>query len=52
MEGNPGYIDSVAEDRINMTYNNSDSLTNGPYAVIAEFAERMRDNQARLTSAL
>ena len=35
-----------------MTYGNSDSTTNGSYAVTAEFAERVRNNQARLTSAL
>ena len=35
-----------------MTYSNSDSTTNGSYAVTAEFAERVRNNQARLTSAL
>ena len=35
-----------------MTYGNSDSTTNVSYAVTAEFAERVRNNQARLTSAL
>jgi choline dehydrogenase len=35
-----------------VTYSNSDSTTNGSYAVTAEFAERVRNNQARLTSAL
>jgi hypothetical protein len=35
-----------------MTYSNSDSTTNGSYAVTPEFAERVRNKQARLTSAL
>jgi hypothetical protein len=35
-----------------MTYSNSDSTTNGSYAVTPEFAERGRNKQARLTSAL
>jgi hypothetical protein len=34
-----------------MTYSNSDSTTNGSYAVAPEFAERVRNKQARLTSA-
>jgi hypothetical protein len=35
-----------------MTYSNSDSTTNGSYAVTLEFAERARNNQARLTTYL
>jgi choline dehydrogenase-like flavoprotein len=35
-----------------MAYSNSDSTTNGSYTVTAEFAERVRENQARLSSAL
>jgi hypothetical protein len=46
------YQQLTAEIRIDMTFSNSDSLTNGSYAVEAEFAERVRSNQARLTSAL
>jgi choline dehydrogenase len=35
-----------------MAYSNSDSTTNGSYTVTAGFAERVRENQARLSSAL
>jgi hypothetical protein len=49
----PGKCPEIAaEDWVNMTYSNSDSTTNGSYAVTPEFAERVRNKQARLTSAL